>query len=68
MEKNVTQKGVFLSSFAMAFAGLGDALLYPVLPVYGEEMGFSVFWIGVFLSINRFIRIPGNSLVGYLIF
>jgi len=41
--------------------------LYPVLPVYGEEMGFSVFWIGVFLSINRFIRIPGNSLVGYLI-
>ena len=67
MEKNVTQKGVFLSSFAMAFAGLGDALLYPVLPVYGEEMGFSVFWIGVFLSINRFIRIPGNSLVGYLI-
>ncbi len=67
LKKNVTLKGVLFSSFAMAFAGLGDALLYPVLPIYGEEMGFSVFWIGVFLSINRFIRIPGNSLVGYLI-
>lgn len=51
----------------MAFSGLGDALLYPVLPIYGEQMGFSVFWIGVFLSINRFVRIPGNALVAYLI-
>ena len=67
LKKDVTLKGVLFSSFAMAFAGLGDALLYPVLPIYGEEMGFSVFWIGVFLSINRFIRIPGNALVGYLI-
>ncbi len=51
----------------MAFAGLGDALLYLVLPIYGEEMGFSVFWIGVFLSINRFVRIPGNAFVAFLI-
>ena len=66
-KKNATLKGVLFSSFAMAFAGLGDALLYPVLPIYGEEMGFSVLWIGVFLSINRFVRIPGNALVAYYI-
>lgn len=66
-KKNSTLKGVLFSSIAMAFAGLGDALLYPVLPIYGEEMGFSVFWIGLFLSINRFVRIPGNSLVALLI-
>lgn len=67
LKKNATLKGVLFSSVSMAFAGLGDALLYPVLPIYGEKMGFSVFWIGVFLSINRFIRIPGNTLVAYLI-
>ena len=66
-KKNATLKGVLFSSFAMTFAGLGDALLYPVLPIYGKEMGFSIFWIGVFLSINRFVRIPGNALVAYLI-
>ncbi len=66
-KKNSSLKGVLFSSIAMAFAGLGDALLYSVLPIYGEQMGFSVFWIGVFLSINRFVRIPGNALVAYLI-
>ena len=65
--KNSSLKGVLFSSISMAFAGLGDALLYPVLPIYGEQMGFSVFWIGVFLSINRFVRIPGNALVAFLI-
>jgi len=67
LKKNSTLKGILFSSISMAFAGLGDALLYPVLPIYGEQMGFSVFWIGVFLSINRFVRIPGNALVAYLI-
>ena len=51
----------------MAFAGLGDALLYPVLPIYGAELGFSTLWIGVFLSINRFVRIPGNTLVAFVV-
>ena len=66
-KKNSSLNGVLFASISMAFAGLGDALLYPVLPIYGEQMGFSVFEIGILLSINRFVRIPGNAFVAYLI-
>lgn len=55
------------ASGVMAFAGLGDALLYPVLPVYGKELGFSVLSIGVLLSINRFVRIVANTHIANLV-
>lgn len=45
------------SSLAMAFAGIGDAFLYPFLPLYSKEIGIPVVWVGVLLSINRFVRI-----------
>lgn len=54
-------RGALLSSGVMAFAGLGDALLYSVLPVFGKEMGFSIFFIGLLLSVNRFARILANT-------
>jgi len=47
----------------MAFAGLGDAILYPILPVYGKQMGLSAFVVGVLLSINRFVRIISNTAI-----
>lgn len=53
--------GALLASGVMAFAGMGDVLLYPVLPIYGEELGFSSFNIGVLLSVNRFVRIFANT-------
>jgi len=56
-------RGALRASGVMAFAGLGDALLYPVLPIYGKELGFSVFFIGVLLSINRFVRILANTYI-----
>jgi len=51
----------------MAFAGLGDALLYPVLPIYGKELGFSALVIGILLSVNRFVRIIANTHVANLV-
>ncbi len=60
-------RGALRASSIMAFAGLGDALLYPVLPVYGKELGFSVFFIGVLLSINRFVRILANTPIANLV-
>ncbi|MFC3746194.1 MFS transporter [Paenibacillus sp. GCM10012306] len=46
-------------------AVLGDAMLFVVLPIYWREFGLSAVWqIGVLLSINRFIRLPVNPLVG----
>lgn len=60
-------RGTLRASGVMAFAGLGDALLYPVLPVYGKELGFSVFFIGVLLSVNRFVRILANTHIANLV-
>ncbi len=54
-------RGALLASGVMAFAGIGDALLYPVLPIYGESMGVSAFFIGLLLSVNRFVRILANT-------
>lgn len=60
-------RGALRASGVMAFAGLGDALLYPVLPIYGKELGFSVLFIGVLLSINRFVRILANTHIANLV-
>ena len=52
-----------------AFVILGDSLIYLILPLQPEEFGMTDFWgielglwIGIALSINRFIRIFTNSL------
>ena len=44
----------------MAFAGIGDAILYSVLPVYANELAIPVFWVGILLSVNRFTRVIAN--------
>jgi MFS family permease len=45
------------SSCIMSLALLGDALLYAVLPVYAEDFGLTLPWVGVMLSANRFVRV-----------
>jgi MFS transporter, DHA1 family, multidrug resistance protein len=51
------------ASLALAFASFGDAFLYPFLPVNSNVVGVPVVWVGVLLSINRFIRIFSNVFV-----
>jgi len=51
----------------LALAGLGDALLYPTLPLYAAQLGVPLVWIGVLLSINKFIRLGGNHILGLTI-
>lgn len=42
-------------------------MLYIALPLYWKEAGLDSIWqVGVLLSINRFIRLPFNPLVGWL--
>lgn len=60
-------RGALSSSGVMAFAGLGDAILYPLLPIYGESLGFTSIGIGILLSINRFVRIISNTWIANLI-
>ena len=51
------------ASLTLSFASFGDAFLYPFLPQNAEVMDIPVVWIGLLLSINRFIRIGFNPVV-----
>ena len=54
---------VVLTSIILTIALLGDAYLYLALPLYFESFGLTLLWVGVILSINRFVRLVLNSLI-----
>src|SRR5688572_28401107 len=56
-------KAPVYAALALAFASFGDAFLYPYLPVNSAHAGVPVVWVGVLLSINRFVRIVANTFV-----
>ena len=49
-----------ISAMVLALAGLGDALLYPTLPLYAAQLGVPLIWVGTLLSVNKLIRLGGN--------
>ncbi|HET9278429.1 MAG TPA: MFS transporter [Flavitalea sp.] len=51
------------ASAALSLVSLGDAFLYPFLPQYAPALHIPVVWVGVLLSINRFVRILVNPFV-----
>jgi predicted MFS family arabinose efflux permease len=59
-------KGPVFASIALAFASFGDAFLYPFLPVNASVVEVPIVWVGVLLSINRFVRIFSNSIMVHL--
>jgi MFS family permease len=61
--KNNRLKASAFAALALAFASFGDAFLYPFLPVNFDSVGVPVLWIGLLLSINRFVRIISNTLL-----
>lgn len=50
----------------MSLALLGDALLYAVLPVYAENFGLTLPWVGVMLSVNRLVRVFAYGVIARL--
>lgn len=64
-QKNNIKTPVY-ASLALAFAGIGDAFLYPFLPVNNYQVGVPLLWVGVLLSINRFVRIFSNTWMVHL--
>ncbi|WP_019156801.1 MFS transporter [Robertmurraya massiliosenegalensis] len=45
----------------------GDSMLYIVLPTHWKEVGLtSLVQVGILLSVNRFVRLPLNPLIGYI--
>nr|WP_276608248.1 MFS transporter [Aquibacillus halophilus] len=56
---------IIIISLATAVCLIGDSMLYIVLPIYWREIGLeSLIEVGILLSINRFIRIPINPVIG----
>lgn len=56
-------QAVIGSSAILSLALIGDALIYAVLPVYAEEFGLTLPWVGVMLSANRFIRVFAYGII-----
>jgi len=54
---------MLLPGLVIALAGLGDSLLYAVLPLYAEAFGVSLVVVGVLLSLNRWVRLVAYSVV-----
>jgi MFS family permease len=50
----VITKTVFILSLISLFADIASEILYPVIPVYLKEIGFSVLWIGVLEGVANF--------------
>lgn len=67
-EKGVSKTPIIvIVALVTAMSLLGDSMLYIVLPLYWKEAGLDSIWqVGVLLSINRFIRLPFNPIVGWL--
>lgn len=60
-EKEIGLKASVFAALALAFASFGDAFLYPFLPLNFQSVGLPVLWVGLILSINRFVRILSNA-------
>lgn len=60
MNRTQIKASTFAAS-ALAFASFGDAFLYAYLPVNYSQAGVPLAWIGILLSVNRFVRIFSNT-------
>jgi MFS family permease len=58
---------VIIVALVTAICLMGDSMLYIALPIYWKEVGLLSLWeVGLLLSINRFVRLPLNPLIGWL--
>jgi MFS family permease len=62
-----TKQPIIAIALITAICLAGDAMLYIVLPTHWKEVGLtSLVQVGILLSINRFVRLPLNPLIGYI--
>jgi MFS family permease len=58
---------VIIVALVTAICLMGDSMLYIALPIYWKEVGLLSLWeVGLLLSVNRFVRLPLNPLIGWL--
>lgn len=62
-----TPPAVISISLVTAICLVGDSMLYIALPIFWREVGLDSLWqVGILLSINRFIRLPFNPIIGWV--
>lgn len=49
-----------LASLVLTLALVSDSVLYLLLPLYFEDFGLTLIWVGILLSANRFVRLLIN--------
>lgn len=49
-----------LASVVLTLALVSDSVLYLLLPLYFEDFGLTLIWVGILLSANRFVRLLIN--------
>ena len=50
----IITRTVVILSLVSLFADIASEMLYPIIPVYLKEIGFSIFWIGVLEGVVNF--------------
>src|SRR5262245_50756044 len=50
----IITRTVLILSVVSLFADIASEILYPVIPVYLNEIGFTVFWIGILEGVSNF--------------
>ena len=64
-DKNM--RPIVVISLITAVCLIGDSMLYIALPTHWKEAGlFSLWEVGIVLSINRLVRLPLNPIIGCL--
>lgn len=58
----IITRTVLVLSFVSLFADIASEMLYPVIPVYLKEIGFSVLWIGI---LEGFVNFTAGISKGY---
>jgi MFS transporter, DHA1 family, multidrug resistance protein len=66
VQEKVGLKTPAFAALTLAFASFGDAFLYAFLPINSTVVGVPVIWVGLLLSINRFVRIFSNMFIVHL--
>jgi len=58
----IITRTVLILSLVSLFADVASEMLYPIIPVYLKEIGFSVFWIGI---LEGFVNFSAGISKGY---
>ena len=58
----IITRTVLILSFVSLFADVASEMLYPIIPIYLKEIGFSVFWIGI---LEGFVNFTAGISKGY---